>query len=444
MSQNIVVRFAPSPTGFLHIGGARTALFNYLFARSQGSKFILRIEDTDRERSTSEFEKSILETIEWLGFEYDGELLRQSERTSVYKVAIEKLIKEGKAFVSKETPKEEGDRSEVIRFKNPNKKIVFNDLIRGEISFDTTELGDFVIAKSLEEPVFHLANVVDDADSGVTHVIRGEDHISNTPRQILIFEALGFPRPIYGHIPLILAKDRSKLSKRHGAVSVTEYRDNGYLSEALINYLALLGWNPGTDQEIFSKEDLIKTFSIDKVQKGGAVFDPEKLRWINREHLLRLPEETKFASVKAKIIKKWKVSDEKIMTVLPLILERIHTWGDVRSMIALGELDFFFEEPKYEKNSLLWKGDTDTNKTKARLEKVLDLVGNIPEEKFNKDEVKNSVWDFAEKEGRGSVLWPLRFSLSGKEKSPDPFTLAGVLGKKETLSRVKNAIAKLS
>jgi glutamyl/glutaminyl-tRNA synthetase len=278
----------------------------------------------------------------------------------------------------------------------------------------------------------------------VTHVIRGEDHISNTPRQILIFEALGFPRPIYGHIPLILAKDRSKLSKRHGAVSVTEYRDNGYLSEALINYLALLGWNPGTDQEIFSKEDLIKTFSIDKVQKGGAVFDPEKLRWINREHLLRLPEETKFASVKAKIIKKWKVSDEKIMTVLPLILERIHTWGDVRSMIALGELDFFFEEPKYEKNSLLWKGDTDTNKTKARLEKVLDLVGNIPEEKFNKDEVKNSVWDFAEKEGRGSVLWPLRFSLSGKEKSPDPFTLAGVLGKKETLSRVKNAIAKLS
>ena len=246
----IITRFAPSPTGFLHLGSARTAFFNYLYARKNKGKFILRIEDTDKERSTREFEEDIINALSWLKIPYET-LYKQSERTDIYKKYLKKLVDEDKAYVSKEEVKKEGHREEVIRFRNPNKKIKFADLVRGDIEFDTTDLGDFVIAKSSEEPLYHLAVVVDDFEMGITHVIRGEDHISNTPRQILIGEALGAPRPQYAHIPLILAPDRSKLSKRHGALAIAEYRNRGYMSEAICNYLALLGWNPGTDQEIF-------------------------------------------------------------------------------------------------------------------------------------------------------------------------------------------------
>lgn len=436
-NEKIVARFAPSPTGFLHIGGARTALFNYLFARNMGGKFVLRIEDTDKERSTKEFEKSILETIDWLGFEYD-EIYRQSERNEIYKKYLEKLIKEGEAFVSKEELKEPGDRSEVIRFKNPNKRIIFKDIIRGEISFDTTELGDFVIAKSLDEPIFHFANVVDDYEMGITHIIRGEEHISNTPRQILIAEAIGASVFTYAHIPLILAKDRSKLSKRHGAVSVTEYRDKGYLPEALNNYLALLGWNPGGDKEIFSKNELIKLFSLDKIQKGGAIFDEEKLKWVNKEHLTSLSEETKINEIR----KRFKnVHEEILKRAVPTVMERIQLWGDLDLMFENGEIDYLYNEPKYAKESLLWKNEKDFPKTKERLEKVLEIVSSFSEKDFDQEKLKEKIWPFAEKEGKGSVLWPLRFALSGKEKSPDPFSLLYILGKDVSEKRIKNAIA---
>ena len=217
MPDQIVTRFAPSPTGLLHAGNYRTAVFSYLFARQHGGKFILRIEDTDRERSRPEYEVNILESLAWLGLDFD-EKYRQSENASVHREYLEKMIASGHAYISQETPTKEGERAEVIRFKNPNKKVLFPDLIRGDIEFDTTELKDFVIAKSLDEPVFHLAVVVDDFTAGVTHVIRGEDHISNTPRQILIQEAIGAPCPIYAHLPLVLAPDRSKLSKRKGAL----------------------------------------------------------------------------------------------------------------------------------------------------------------------------------------------------------------------------------
>ena len=267
---------APSPTGNFHVGSARTALFNFLFARKNNGKFILRIEDTDKERSKKEFEDDIFESLEWLGLKHD-ELYRQSERGEVYKSYIEKMLDEGSVYESDD---------KVIRFKNPNKKIKFNDLIRGEIEFDTTELEDFVIAKSVNEPLYHLAVVIDDFESGITHVIRGEDHISNTARQILIQEAIGAPRPIYAHLPLILAPDRSKLSKRkHGeSVSLDYYRNKGYSPAAIINYLALLGWNPGTEQEIFTLEELIKVFDLSRVHKGGAIFDEKKLAWVNRKH----------------------------------------------------------------------------------------------------------------------------------------------------------------
>src|SRR3989344_7905114 len=240
MKNKIIARFAPSPTGNLNIGGVRAGIFAYLFARHNDGMFIVRIEDTDKERSKKEYENNIFESLAWLGVAVDA-VYRQSDNALRHEELLRKLVAENKAYVSKEEPKENGGREEVIRFRNPNKEVTFEDAVRGIISFDTTELKDFVIAKSFTEPVFHFAVVADDWDEGVTHVIRGEDHISNTPRQILIGEALFAPRPVYAHLPLILGHDRTKLSKRKGAKALTEYLDEGYLPEAVLNFDALLG-----------------------------------------------------------------------------------------------------------------------------------------------------------------------------------------------------------
>ena len=450
---NIITRMAPSPTGNLHIGGVRTALFNYLYARQNGGKFILRIEDTDKERSKKEYEENILESFAWLGLDYD-ELHRQSEREEVYRKYLQKLIDSGDAYVSKEVassqdssstkssdiPAEHGQtllqknpaqkgstsRSEVIRFKNPNKKIVFEDMIRGQVEFDTTDLGDFVVAKSFEEPLYHLAVVIDDAEMGVTNVIRGEEHLSNTPRQILILEALGFERPVYAHIPLILAKDRSKLSKRAGAVSALEYRDQGFLPEAILNYLALLGWNPGTEQEIFSLEELIKSFDPTKIQKGGAIFDTEKLRWINKEWMKRKIDKVQ-ETINKKIQEKYGVGDlhpELVQTVF----ERIETLSDIDEMLERGELEYFFCEPTLDVEKIIWK-KSNKEDTLKHLEKLTEIIGN-----------DDDVMRYAEEVGKGDVLWPLRYALSGQEKSPDPFTLMHILGPKKSIERIKKAI----
>lgn len=445
----VVTRFAPSPTGFLHVGNYRTALFACIFARQNGGTFLLRIEDTDKARSKKEYEDNIIESLEWLGLAYDG-FERQSGRAPIHRKYLEQMIASGHAFVSKEIPKEHGDRKEVIRFKNPNKKVSFNDICHGQIEFDTTDLGDFVIAKSLNEPVFHLAVVADDHDMGVTHVIRGEDHISNTPRQILIHEALGWQVPNYAHIPLLLAPDRSKLSKRKGALAMTEYRNQGYLPEAIVNFLALLGWNPGTDQEILSMEDLVEKFSLEKVQKGGAIMNEEKLRWVNKEYLKKLPKKTQEEEVKKRIIssekakeKKWHLPDDLLAKILPVVLDRIEVWSDITEMISAGELDYFFGTPEYAGKSLLWKGEGTPTETIKRLENTIALLKKIPDGQFSAEKTKAALWDYATAEGRGNVLWPMRFALSGKEKSPDPFILSEILGKDETLKRLSGAISKL-
>lgn len=417
----VVVRFAPSPTGPLHVGGARTALFNYLFARQQDGKLVLRIEDTDRERSKPEFEAGILDSLAWLKLDF-GETYRQSERAAIYREALDKLISSGAAYVSKEKIDETHKRGEVIRLRNPGQKITFIDLIRGEISFDTTELGDFVIAKSLDEPLYHFAVVVDDWKMGITHVIRGEDHISNTPRQILIQEALGAPRPIYAHIPLILALDRSKLSKRNGAVSVTEYREQGYLPDALVNYLALLGWNPGTDQEIFSREELIKLFSLEKIQHGGAIFNVEKLNWLNREYLRLMPDSVWADSFTAD----WTPHDRSVL--MPLLRERVSTLGEAKTLIASGEYDYFRVAPTIDSKML---------KTPETLPQTITLLEGLSDSDFTAEKVKATLWPYAESAGRAAVLWPLRVALTGRERSPDPFTVAGILGKTETLVRLR-------
>lgn len=415
-----IVRFAPSPTGLLHVGSARTALFNWLYARKEGGTFILRIEDTDKERSTQEFERNILEGLEWLGLTHDA-LYRQSERAAVYSEHLEILLKSGHAYVSKE---EGGERAEVIRFKNPGGNVTFTDTVRGDISFDVTELGDFVLAKSLTEPLYHAAVVIDDAVMDVTHIIRGEDGVSNTPRQILIQEALGAPRPHYTHLPLILAPDRSKLSKRHGAVAVTEYRDDGFLPSAVINFLALLGWSPEDDQELLSSDELLTRFRLERVQKAGAVFNIEKLRWFNREYLRMLPRETLLEALRLRLPHR----DVNILSELaPLLLERISTLGEVSTIDAVGDLDYFFSRPHPERSLL---------RTVTHLPRVKELLEAVPDSNWNPESIKMALWDFATEVGRGEVLWPLRVALTGREKSPDPFTVAALVGKQETLARL--------
>ncbi|KKT45172.1 MAG: Glutamate-tRNA ligase [Parcubacteria group bacterium GW2011_GWA2_44_15] len=442
--QKVITRFAPSPTGFMHMGSVRTALFAYLFARQNHGKFILRIEDTDKKRSIKAFDDSILDSMKWLGLNYD-ELYRQSERGEIYKKHIEKLIRDGKAFLSKEETSE-GKRAEVIRFKNPNRIVKFTDLIRGEIEFDTKELGDFVIAKSLEEPIFHLTVAVDDYEMGITHVIRGEDHISNTPRHILIFEAIGATIPTFVHLPLVLASDRTKLSKRrHGEiVSLEYYRKLGYLSESVINFMALIGWNPGTDQEIFSLTELVEKFDLSKVQNGGAIFNTEKLNWFNKRYMQTLSSDRKIVQLKEFVSAhelKILISKPKI---IELLFERVSTFGELHDLLTAGEYDYFFKKPSYDKNALLWKGAGDFKKTKIHLVQTQKLLETLSATSFNKVAIKDVLWPYAEKEGRGDVLWPLRVSLSGKEKSPDPFVLAEMLGREESLNRIADAIKLLS
>lgn len=433
MTDSIVTRFPPSPTGTMHIGTARTALFNHLFAARNGGSCHLRFEDTDKERSKKEFEKDILEGLSWLGLPFDASsAIRQSERAEIYRKHLSVLLEKGAAYEAEESTSGGG---KVIRFRNPNVTLSFQDLVRGAITFQTDELGDFVIAKNLSEPLYHLAVVIDDFETDVTHIIRGEDHISNTPRQILILEALGFPRPQYAHIPLILAPDRSKLSKRHGAVSVNEYRSQGFIPEALINYLALLGWNPGGEQEFFSLKELEGAFSLERVHKGGAVFDLEKLKWFNHEHLKRL-NDGEYAQ---------RLQDfggaPVDPTLVPLLKERAQTLKEALEML---QNDFQFLNSISYEPSLLTKGaKTDAETAKKHLAAVQAMLESLPDESFTLEGVKEAIFPYATEQGRGAVLWPLRVALSGREKSPDPFTIAALLGKEKTLSRIAEASAML-
>ncbi|MBU6426859.1 glutamate--tRNA ligase [Patescibacteria group bacterium] len=461
----IVTRFAPSPTGFLHVGGARTALFNYLFTKKNGGKIILRIEDTDAERNKPEYAEGIVKAFDWLGIKFN-QIHKQSENFPVHRKYLEKLIANGKAFVSKEEPREEGQRSEVIRFKNDNKDIIFEDLIKGEVKFNTTELGDFVIAKSLDEPIFHFSNVIDDINSGITHIIRGEEHLSNTPRQILIWEAVSeAPRPSYAHIPLILSEQKEKISKRkHGEiVSVEYYQRNGYLPEAFVNFLASLGWNAGDDREIFNLQELTEVFSLEKVQKAGAVFNQDKLRWFNRQYLMRLNDE-EFIGKASKFMPEWlrvsntgeQLPDSRFrgndirgngnnIKIMPLIRDKIHAFGEIPMLFETGgELSFVRDLPDYAKETLLWKKNPDPKTALRHLNEISKLLSAVDENKFTTDNIKSALWSYAEANGKGDVLWPVRVAFTGQEKSPDPFVCAFILGKNESLSRIHKAIENLS
>lgn len=441
-NNKIIARFPPSPTGLFHIGNARTALFNYFFVKQNNGELLFRLEDTDKERSKQEYSEDIVLGLKWLGIDIDfNNVYKQSEHTSIYKKYLEKLIQEDKAYISKEEVKEEGQRSEVIRLRNPGKKITFKDMIRGDVTVDTTELGDFVIAKSVDEPIYHFAVVIDDYEMGVNYIIRGEDGIYNTPRQILIQEAIGAPRPIYAHMPFILNTDKSKLSKRQQGelVSLKYYREKGFIPEAMVNYLAFCGWNPGDETEIMSMDEIIKRFDIMKVQKAGAIFNIDKLFWYNKEYIKKLPIEEVEKEIISRLPEQYKTS-KNIKEICKILVERINVWSDIDKMLADGEIQYLFEKPTLSKDMIVWKKGGTLEQAKENLSLVLSILNSVSESDFEIDKLKDVLMNLAEEKGKGNVLWPLRVVLSGKEKSPDPFTLLSVLGKEESVERIKSSI----
>jgi len=444
----VVTRIAPSPTGQMHIGTVRTALFNYLWAKKNSGTFIVRIEDTDVSRNRAEWTKMIFEDFEWCGLVPDKRYI-QSEHLSRHRELLEKLVGEGKAYISKEPAKDDPSREvEVVRLKNLGKAVTFTDVIRGDVTFETNDLGDFVIARSLNAPLYHFAVVVDDIDAEVSHVIRGEDILSSTPRQILIQEALGFPRPVYVHLPLILGKNGKKLSKREHVVALEDYRKAGFLPEGIINYLALLGWNPGTDEEYFSLEELVERFSLEGLQKSGAIFDDVKLLSVNHRWMRKLSDDDFLSclDVRRPTSDVGRQTSNILSKVVPLLKERARTFGEARQVLS-DEFGFFFAAPSPSRDVLLAKELSDRpGIAKSGLEAALAAIGNLPDD-VSAEVVRNTLMSLADAEevrgkgGRGAVLWPLRYALSGQEKSPDPFTIISILGREESLRRIKNAIA---
>ncbi len=473
-------RFAPSPTGFFHIGSARTVLFNWLFTRQNNGKFILRIEDTDIERSNSDFEKDIIDGIKWLGLDWDEGPYRQSERLDIYEKYLRKLIEEDRAyycFCSKEdlesdrqamlsqgmAPKYGGrcrhikkDEAEkrvkegepaVIRFRVPEVEVEFTDIIRGKVKFDASLTGDIVIAKDSRSPLFNFSNAVDDAEMKITHVIRGEDHLSNTPKQILIQKALGFETPHYAHLPLILTPDRKKMSKRYLETALIDYAKDGYLKEAIINFLAFLGWHPKGDKEILGIGELIKEFDLKRVQKAGAVFNLEKLEWLNGQYIKTLPPEELAERIKNFIPESWLNENNKeiLIKAISLEKERIKKLSDFKE-----SADFFFGLPDYDEKLLAWPRPTgeelimNKEKTSANLKLLSEEIDKMFKADFTKEKIEETIVPLTAVWGRGDLLWPLRAALSGKEASPGPFEIMEVLGKEETLKRLKTAMEKLS
>ncbi len=477
----IRVRIPPSPTGLLHIGTVRTALYNHLFAKHHKGVMVFRIEDTDKERSTKEYEDDIMNGLMKLGIAGDEgvhlgqEGYRQSERTEAYKKDLKKLLDEDKAYYcgctkerleemrakqreQKLPPRYDGmcrDKkltSGVIRLRVPSDQdIKFDDLVRGEVSIHSKELDDFVIARAIDNPLYHLTVVSDDHDMKITHVIRGEDHVSNTPKQILLVQALGWEPPQFAHLPLILNEDKSKLSKRKNKVSVDDYLADGYLPEALLNFLALLGWNTPDEQEIFSMDELIEKFTLDRVHKGGAVFDLKKLDWINGEYIKKAIKDDidSFMEMVEVFIKDKLPSDQ--MDLIKKILQDHDFEGRFSKLSEIPEAlaTFFGDVPDYPLDLIMKeKFQITSDMLKSVLEKAKEVIGNMDWEKGDgskNQELSDAMIGIVSilELKNGQVLWPIRVALSGLERSPNFATLMVYLGKEETLKRLDFALQKL-
>ncbi len=436
LSSHVKVRFAPSPTGYLHIGGARTALFNWLFARHNKGVFLLRIEDTDQQRSTEEATQAILDSMKWLGLDWDEGPYFQSQRLPIYKQHAEKLADQGKAFYDTDA---EGRKA--IRFKMQDGVTEINDLIHGTITFDTSLIEDFVILKADGFPTYNFACVVDDAEMGITHIIRGDDHISNTPKQIALYKAFGFKVPEFAHIPMILGEDGSRLSKRHGATSVTEYRDKGYLPHALVNFLALLGWSPGNDQEIISIPEMIEKFTLKRANKTSAQFNNMKLDWMNGQYIKNTPVEQLTAEVKRFFeksgVRMAEISGTWLTNLVILYHERFKTFQDL-----LNQTRFFFTEAiEYDQAAV----DKFLRKEGVGelLKEVHTAISQI--DTFDKKTLEDSLRALTEKLGVGfsKLAQPMRVAITGKSVSAGIFETMELLGKERTLSRLSYTIKNL-
>lgn len=469
----IKTRFAPSPTGSLHIGSVRTCLFNYLLTKQHNGTFVLRIEDTDKQRSTKEYEKDILEGLQWLGMQWDegpgigdDSKYYQSNRGELYKKEIQRMLDEGKAYycfctkedlqgkrdyaqsrgkqyfydktcsnLSDEEVKNKLEAGEkyVIRFRTPDREVVYKDLILGEIKADAGLFGDFVIATSIDKPLYNLAAVIDDNEMEITHVIRGADHVPNTPKQVILAEELGYEKINYAHIPLILGPDKSKLSKRHNVHPISEYKEIGYLKESLVNFIAFLGWNPGGEEEIFSMEELVEIFKLERCGKSSSIFNVAKLDWYNGMYIrkMKISDLTdKCIPYLSEIIDGY--DREYIEKAISLYQERLVLISEIPTLI-----DYLFKkELSYSKDILLWKDMTE-NDLQASLDKSYEILSKI-DGVWDREVIQEILLKDLEMK-RGYLLWPLRVSLSGKKASAGPFEIAEVLGKDETLKRIKYA-----
>lgn len=486
--KKVVTRFAPSPTGFLHIGGVRTALFAYLYARQNNGTFILRIEDTDKEREVLGSIQHIQDSLSWVGIDWDygpdkpkefGSVI-QSERLPTYLEWAKKLIEKGLAYPDPYTKEELDifrkkaeeekkpflfrnhrpenfdvwDGKKPLRFKVPEiKRYKWNDLVRGELEAGEEALDDFILIKSDGYPTYNFAHIIDDYNMGVTHIMRADEFIASTPKFLSLYDALGIEHPVFVSLPPILRDDRTKkLGKRDGAKDILDYKNEGYLPEAMMNFLALIGWNPGTDQEIFTKDELIKAFDINKIQKAGGAFNEDKLDWMNKEHIKKLPKEVVRKEIESRlknnqtISKNEKLEDTNFLDkISDVISDHISKWSDVDNMMGAGEIEYFFDLQEYDTTLLYWKGNNDNELVKKHLNWVLETIKNSDDDNFDSiEKIKSLIFDYATENGRGDVLWPLRVSLSGKDKSPDPFNLIYILGKNESIKRITDAIGKLS
>ena len=482
-NKKIVTRFAPSPTGFMHVGNLRTGLFAWLWARKNNGTFILRIEDTDKKREVEGSIEHVKKSLRWIGMNWDeGPDVEgphtpyiQSDRLSklnIYEKYAKILIEKGYAYADNKTEEEldvlrkkaedekkpflyrehrpenpiEWEPGIPLRFKIKElKRTTWHDIVRGELSAGPEALDDFILIKSDRLPTYNFAHIVDDIEMGVTHVFRGQEFISSTPNYIAVYEALGAKEPFYVTAPPIMNEGgNKKMGKRDGAKDVLEYEKEGYLPDTMVNFLAFLGFNPGGEKEIFTVAELIEAFDLSKIQKSGAQFNEDKLDWMNKEHMKTLPETERNEKILERLLEnenlsgKEKLKDEKFTQKLfPIIFDHISKWGDIDTLLSENELQYFFSAQEYEKEKLVWK-DSDLENAKKHLQHVAEILENAPEESFDDvEKIKSLIFDYATEQGRGNVLWPLRVSLSGKEKSPDPFTLIYILGKTETLQRIK-------